>query len=70
MLLKQVHIARILLAVLLFSQTGLAVNVMYCGESIDKITALPHVVLNSLEAILHLDQRAREQARSLCAVAV
>lgn len=40
------------------------------AESIEKITALPSVVLNSLEAVLHLDQQAREQARSLCAVTV
>ena len=40
------------------------------AESIERITALPSVVLNSLEAVLDLDQRAREQARSLCAVAV
>lgn len=40
------------------------------AESIERITALPSVVLSSLEAVLDLDQRAREQARSLCAVAV
>lgn len=40
------------------------------AESIEKITALPNVVLHSLEAVLDIDQRAREKARSLCAVAV
>ncbi|HLV46547.1 MAG TPA: hypothetical protein VKY32_05850 [Flavobacterium sp.] len=34
---KQIHIARILLTVLLFSQAGFAVNVMYCGNNVDKI---------------------------------
>lgn len=38
MLSKQIHIARILLTVLLFSQAGFAVNVMYCGNNVDKVT--------------------------------
>ena len=37
MLLKKIYIARILLTVLLFSQAGFAVNVMYCGNNVDKI---------------------------------
>lgn len=63
MLLKQVHIARILLAVLLFSQTGLAVNVMYCGESVDKIT-LNNIWKNAEESdnCSHFDQEVEQKA--------
>ena len=59
MLSKQIHIARILLAVLLFSQAGFAVNVMYCHDNVNKVT------VNFLTSSEEKDSCGHDEVREL-----